>query len=78
MFITLDFDTEETDDSHVLITEINSMGQPEETIRLDKTNYDVGNGIQVGHSNTGRKIRAQWEQMTFQTPFLFHETESEN
>ena len=53
MFIQIiDFDTEETDDSHFLITLIDSMGQPEETIRLDKTNYDIGNWIQDGYLNT--------------------------
>ena len=53
MFIQIiDFDTEEMDDSHILITLIDSMGQPEETKRLDKTNYDVGEWIQDGHLNT--------------------------
>ena len=45
---------EETDDSHILITIIDSMGQPEETIRLDKT-IDVGKWIQVGYLNNGAK-----------------------
>jgi len=42
-------DTEETEDSHILITLIDSMGQPEETKRFDKTNYDVEKWIQDGN-----------------------------
>ena len=67
-----DFDTEETDDSYILITIIDSMGKPEETKRLDKTNYYIDNWIQDGYLNTGAKITI-WGQMTFQTPFLFYE-----
>jgi len=54
LFISIrDFNTEETDDSYILITIIDSMGKPEETKRLDKTNYDVENWIQDGYLNTG-------------------------
>ena len=50
LFISIrDFDTEETDDSQILITIIDSMGQPEETKRFDKTNYDVEKWIQEGY-----------------------------
>ena len=51
MFISItDFDKEETDDSHILITVIDAIGQPEETKRFDKkTNNDYGYWIQVGH-----------------------------
>ena len=51
MFISItDFDMEEADDSHILITLIDAMAQPEETKRFDKrTNYDYGKWIQVGH-----------------------------
>ena len=39
---------EETDDSHILITVINAMGELEETKRFDKeTNNDYGEWIQV-------------------------------
>ena len=53
MFISItDFDMEEADDSHILITLIDAMAQPEETKRFDKrTNYDYGKWIQVGHIN---------------------------
>ena len=46
---------EETDDSHILITIIDSIGEPEETKRFDKTNYHAGKWIQVGYLNTGAK-----------------------
>ena len=50
MVISLtDFDADETDDPYILITLIDSMGQPEETKRLDKTNYDVEKWIQDGY-----------------------------
>ena len=53
MFFSItDFDTEETEDSHILITLFDPMGQLEETKRFDKTNYDVGNWIQVGYLTT--------------------------
>ena len=49
MFISItDFEMEETDNSHILITLIDSMGQPEETKRFDKTNYDSEKWIQDG------------------------------
>ena len=49
MFISItDFEMEKTDNSHILITLIDSMGQPEETKRFDKTNYDSGKWIQDG------------------------------
>ena len=49
MFISItDFDMEEADDSHILITLIDAMAQPEETKRFDKrTNYDYGKWIQL-------------------------------
>ena len=54
MFISIrDFDTEERDDSHILITVIDSMGQPEEAKRLDITNYDLERWIQDGYLNAG-------------------------
>ena len=47
MFISItDFEMEETHNSHILITLIDSMGQPEETKRFDK--YDSGKWIQDG------------------------------
>ena len=50
MFISItDFYTEETDDAHILITSINAMGQPEETKRFDKSNYDYRKWNQVGY-----------------------------
>ena len=50
MFISItDFYIEETDDSHILITSIDAMGQPEETKRFDKSNYDYGKWNQVGY-----------------------------
>ena len=53
MFISItDFDTEETDDSHILVTLIDSMGQPEATKRFDRTNYDVEKWIQDGYLTT--------------------------
>ena len=50
MFISItDFDNEETDDSHILITLIDAMGKPEDTKRFNRrTNYD-GKWIQVGY-----------------------------
>ena len=42
--------------SHILITVIDSMGQPEETKRFDNTNYDVEKWIQVG----SLKILKDW------------------
>ena len=55
MFISItDFDTEETDDSHILMTLIDSMGQPEETKGFDRTNYDVEKWIQDGYLTTER------------------------
>ena len=58
MFISItDFDIEKTDDSHILITLIDSMGQPEKTKRFDKINNDFGKWIQDGLLTTGaRKI----------------------
>ena len=47
-----DLDTEETSDSHILVTLIDSMGQPEETKRFDRTNYDVEKWIQDGYLTT--------------------------
>ena len=51
MFISIvDFDVDKTDDSYILITVIDSMGQPEETKRFDnKTHYYIEDWIQVGH-----------------------------
>ena len=50
MFILIiDFEMEETDNSHILITLIDSMGQPEETKRFDKINNDPGKWIQDGY-----------------------------
>ena len=50
LFISItDFDTEETDDSHILVTLLDSMGQPEETKRFDRTNYDVEKWVQDGY-----------------------------
>ena len=47
MFISItNFEMEETDNSHILITLIDSMGQPEDTKRFDKTNYDIEKWIQ--------------------------------
>ena len=55
LFITItDFDTKETDDSYFLITVIDSRGQPEETKRFDRTNYDVEKWIQDGYLTTER------------------------
>ena len=52
LFISItDFDTDETDDSHILITLFDSMGQPEETKKLDKTNYYVEKWIQDWYLN---------------------------
>ena len=45
---------EETDNSHILITLIDSMGQPEETKRFDKTNYVFRKWIQDGYFITER------------------------
>ena len=47
-----DFDTEKADDSHILMTLIDSMGQPEKMKRFDKTNYDVEKWIQDGYFTT--------------------------
>ena len=56
LFISIrDFDTEETDDSQILITIIDSMGQPEETKIFDETNYDDEKWIQDGFLTTGAK-----------------------
>ena len=53
MFISIsDFDTEKADDSHILITLIDSTSQPEEIKKIDKTNYDVEKWIQDGYLNT--------------------------
>ena len=46
---------EEADNSHILITLIDSLGQLEETKRFDKTNYDSGKWIQNGYLTTGGK-----------------------
>ena len=54
MFISItDFEMKETDNPHILVTLIDSMGQPEETKRFDKTNYDSGKWIQDGYFITG-------------------------
>ena len=56
MFIVIiDFDMKETDDSHILITSIDAMGQPEETKRFDKSNYNDGKWNQVGYLTPGLK-----------------------
>ena len=53
MFISIpDFDTEIADDSHILITLIDSTSQPEEIKKIDKTNYDVEKWIQDGYFTT--------------------------
>jgi len=53
LFISIkDFNTEETDDSHILVTLIDSMGQPEVTKRFDISNYDVEKWIQDGYLTT--------------------------
>ena len=50
LFISItDFDAEETDDSHIMISIMDSMGQTEGTKRFDQTNYDVEKWIQDGH-----------------------------
>ena len=52
MFISItDFDMEETDDSsHILITTIDSMGEPEEIKRFDKKrNSEYGEWIMLGY-----------------------------
>ena len=50
MFISItDFEIEETDNSHILITLIDSMGQPDETNIFDKTNNDFRKWIQDGY-----------------------------
>ena len=55
MFISItDFDAEETDDSHIMITIMDSMGQTEGTKRFDQTNYDVEKWIQDGYLTTER------------------------
>jgi len=55
LFISItDFDTDETDDSHILIRLFDSMGQPQETKKMDKTNYYVEKWIQDGYLNTGK------------------------
>ena len=61
MFISIiDFDIEETDNStHILITVIDEMGQPERILRFDqKTNSDYGEWIQVGHRKNALKSYA--------------------
>ena len=63
---------EETDNSIILITLIDSMGQSEETKRFDKTNYDSGNWIQDGYfkieDEEGRKICVTlWGQISKST-----------
>ena len=51
MFISItNFDIAEKDDAHILITMIDAMGEPENTKRIDKTNYNDGQMIQVGYS----------------------------
>ena len=57
MFISItDFDMVETDDSHILITSIDAMGEPEETKKFDKSNYDYGKWNQAGYlAPRGRK-----------------------
>ena len=57
MFISItDFNIEKTDDSHILITLIDGMGQPDETIRFDKSNYDYGKWNQDGYiASVGEK-----------------------
>ena len=51
MFISItDFDMEETDDSYILITTIDSMGKPEEIKRFDKKrNSEYGEWIMLGY-----------------------------
>ena len=49
MFLSItDFDADETDDSHIMITIMDSMGQTQGTKRFDQTNYDVRKWIQDG------------------------------
>ena len=52
MFISItNFDSNQTDSSHILITVVDSFGQPEKTIRFDeKTNFEYGKWIQVRFS----------------------------
>ena len=75
MFILIkDFDIEQTDDSHILITLINAMGQPEETKRFDKSNYNYGKWNQVGYlAPRGENTYNYLGKMAFQTLFLFSE-----
>ena len=70
MFISItDFEMEETDNSHILITLIDSMGQPEETKKFDKTNYDFQKWIQdglfttEGAKNTCHPLGANFESI---------------
>ena len=63
---------EETDNSNILITLIDSMGQSEDIKRFDKTNYDSGNWIQDGYfkieEGEGRKICVTlWGQISKST-----------
>ena len=56
MFISIaDFYMQEIDDSYILITLIDAMGQPEETKRFNKqTDYEkYGKWIQVGYLSLG-------------------------
>ena len=59
MFISItDFDTDETDDSsHILITVIDPMGEPEEIKRFDKKiTDDDRKWIQIGFFKLQKKI----------------------
>ena len=55
MFISIiDFDIKEKDDSsYILIITIDTMGRPEKTQRIDRTNFEYGKWIQVGLPNLG-------------------------
>ena len=59
MFISIThFNIEESDDSHISITLIDAMGQPEEPKRFDKSNYDYEKWNQDGYLRfQERKIR---------------------
>ena len=74
LFISIThFDTEETDDSHILVTLLDSIGQPEETKRFDHTNYDVEKWIQDGYLTT--KIRVTlWGKWCSKRNFYFMNT----
>ena len=66
LFISItDFDTDETDDSHILITLFDSMGQLQETKKLDKTNYYVEKWIQDGYLNTGEGVKKRVQDHNF-------------